>query len=235
MQVPHPTDLPEVTCCSTPSFVIHGGVCNTSLRCRTRSGLSHRLERFMTLELEMLPGHPKITQQQFVDNHSVSHASNDVGCTTGRCNDTQPHDSRLNIVQWPRPPVVHSKRWRFDEHTFTHTGTSGSMSFPTSYRPNTPTTDTLRSMIIHRGQAGGGHYVRIIHRDAHGWLLCGYSNAPVNVNTSEIRKARSVHVLRAYRTQSPEGKQKHNIAEKTTTSDKPQFRVKRSNAYETDR
>ena len=96
------------------------------------------------------------------------------------------HNQHMSIHQWPRVLLVHLKRWLFNERTNTFNKINEMLHFPATYTHNTNTNYSLRSIVVHIGQAHGGHYVAFTRDDRHDWLLYNDSASPVQVSEQTV-------------------------------------------------
>ena len=84
--------------------------------------------------------------------------------------------------------VVHLKRWKFNDRTRTRMKIDDFVRFPVTYRVSPDIIYNLRSIVVHRGRANGGHYVAYTRDEAHGWLRYDDARTPEQTPTSHVLK-----------------------------------------------
>ena len=81
---------------------------------------------------------------------------------------------------------MHLKRWFFDERSLTFEKIDDMLHFPATYTATAHINYSLRSIVVHIGQARGGHYVAYTHDDRHGWLLYNDTDSPARVSEQTV-------------------------------------------------
>ena len=95
---------------------------------------------------------------------------------------------QLEFIRWPHVLLVHSKRWEYNEFTKTFQKVDNAIDFPATYGPIANVSYILRSIVVHIGAAGSGHYVACARDDRHGWLHYDNSATPVRVDEHAVLK-----------------------------------------------
>ena len=137
--------------------------------------------------MEMLPGVATL-DQLIASRFELEPCDNDYRCSNAACYARGTHSKRCHIARWPQVLVVHLKLWRFNTGTQTRTKIDDFVNFPVKQRISADTTYTLRSIVVHRGRANGGHYMAFTRDEDHGWLYYDDARIPVATPISVVLK-----------------------------------------------
>ena len=189
MNTPPNEDLPQHVLDATPYYKIFGCVFRYTIHCTACSTSSSNLEAFTTLQLDLLSG-VKTLDHLVASRFAPAPCDSDYICSNTNCTARGTHSQSCNIVRWPQVLVVHLKRWSFDALTQAHTKIEQFVQFPATHRPNPDTTYNLRSIVVHQGQANGGHYVAYTRDELHGWLYYNDADTPAATPLSVVLQQR---------------------------------------------
>ena len=105
----------------------------------------------------------------------------------GRC-DAVGRVCNVEIVRFPKTLVLQLKRWSQDLHGH-WIKIANHVEFPFILDLSSIQQYRLRSLVIHSGNAGGGHYTALVRTDEHIW--CKYDDAalPSEVPWAEVLQA----------------------------------------------
>ena len=90
----------------------------------------------------------------------------------------------------PQVLVLHLKRWQVTGRgaNFREKKIDKHITFATTLDLSAPTPQRylLRSVIVHSGQAGAGHYTSCIRTDDNDWFLCDDSCVPQRITEKQV-------------------------------------------------
>ena len=173
---------------STPYYKIFGGLTTSTITCNCCPYSSRRTDMFTCLSLAV-PFKEKQIEEVLKNHWDIENLSDEGDyCRACKAKKSQILDVRLE--RWPRVLVIHLKRRIFvratQEFDKNHTpvGFETCMLVPGKSRPY-----HLRAVIVHHGEAEGGHYTAFVKSVDNCWYDCDDWVSPRRVLTDEVLAA----------------------------------------------
>ena len=112
-------------------------------------------------------------------------------CPQDACKAEGRRSKRTELVQWPRVLMVALKRWKvISMHPFQREKVDAHVGFKLVWPAvHDEPPYVLRSLVVHSGVVGGGHYTAYVRAEDNSWYFCNDQQPP--------RLAQEVEVLRA--------------------------------------
>ena len=108
-----------------------------------------------------------------------------------QCSQAQSQSKHVQLERWPRVLVLHLKRWTVvsqwpfvREKNATPVGFEVSLAAPGKLFPY-----RLRAVLLHHGQAGGGHYTALVRSADNQWYHCDDALPPKRVPVADVLSA----------------------------------------------
>ena len=189
-------NLPEVqvngthnaTTHSTPYSEISGAILQTTTECNTCPRVARSLDPFHSLSLFLDP--TCSTLEQLIRQQWQPLEIDDYFCEA--CG-AREHCKTDRPVTTPQVLVLHLKRWMVTGRAphFRHKKIDRFIRFdPTLHLPTQKKRGyTLRSVIVHSGGAGSGHYTSFIRTDESQWYFCDDYEIPSKTTERQVLAA----------------------------------------------
>ena len=182
---------------STPYWNIFGGVLCSSTKCQ-RPGCGKESRTYDPLDrisLE-LPGDGRSTtieealEAHFSSEPLVGEGVNDF-CLEG-CGYRDCRARKLSVSRWPQVLCIHLKRLVRLPPDYSLRKIATDVVFRPELVPDAGApTYCLRSMCVHSGSAGGGHYTTYARKHSNDWYHCDDSQVPRPVDAAEVFAAQA--------------------------------------------
>eukprot|EP00158_Paraphelidium_tribonemae_P005325 Partr_v1_DN27279_c1_g1_i1_m38457 putative ubiquitin carboxyl-terminal hydrolase len=168
---------------------LFGGLLANEIRCLTCDTLTHRMEPFLDLSLDIPADHVSLTSliKHFCRTEILS-GRNKFYCDA--CGTYQEAEKRLKIHQLPRILVVHLKRFKYVEKMRRYVKLLNRVSFPLELRlqsaeakdkPAQDITYGLSAVVAHIGtDPSHGHYISIVKSMKKWWVFDDHIVEPVD-------------------------------------------------------
>jgi ubiquitin C-terminal hydrolase len=170
---------------SSPYWQTFGMVQAWTTRC-AGCGLTQRRFEPCALFLLEVPDAPRSLEQLL--RHSLPQGE-ELEDTCDGCRAYGRRSRDLCVARWPRVLVLQLKRWKvLSLHPFAHIKMDTDVSFQADLVP--PQQDApayrLRGVVVHQGEAGGGHYVSYVRTGGDAWYHCDDWRSPKPVGIDEV-------------------------------------------------
>ena len=113
------------------------------------------------------------------------------------CGNYQTRSVQISVLRWPRVLVLHQKRWEIVRvQPYQEIKNNARVSFETLLPLHTEEGNApyhLRGVVVHSGEAGGGHYIAYVRASNNLWYCCdcGSPQPPHVVSTAEVLEAQA--------------------------------------------
>ena len=174
---------------STPYYRTFGGLMLSTLSCNRCHYFSQKSEIFHCLSLAV-PAATSSIELALARHWNVQDlVDKSDHCT--ECGQSQCQQKKDQLARWPRTLVLHLKRWTvISQFPFVQEKNSTPVSFEVLLPvPEKAAPYTLRAVIVHHGQAGGGHYTAFVRSADHQWYHCDDNLEPKAVSTAKVLAA----------------------------------------------
>ena len=183
---------------STPYYRTFGGLSLSILKCNKCQYISRKREIFHCLTVEV-PAEDSIIEQ-VISDHWGTQELKDVGDYCRECGESQCQQRNLQLDRWPRVLVLHLKRWKVtslnpfrQEKRYTKVSFGEILPVPGKSLPY-----YLRAVVVHHGEAGGGHYTALVRSADHQWYHCNDFQPPCWASPETVTGADTVPEKNAY-------------------------------------
>ena len=155
---------------TTPHWQIFGSLVKSSTTCANCPQVTDRYEMMSSFSLAIPEqGEPKI-ETLFAD--ALGHeALDDVDDVCPNCTFMRQRSKTTVLERCPQVLVLHLKRWKFNARRGGFEKLHTRVSFETLLPLHMHAYD-LRSVIVHHGEAGGGHYTAFVRAADNHWYHC---------------------------------------------------------------
>ena len=162
---------------------------SSTLSCHCCQYVSRKQEIFSALTLEL----PTVssTIEQLLANHWSLQDLIDDGDYCHECGAEKCQSKSLQLERWPQILVLHLKRWTvISQWPFVQKKNPANISFEVCLPvPGKILPYSLRAVVVHQGQAGGGHYIAIVRCQDNHWYYCDDFRPPRRVLVDEVLAA----------------------------------------------
>ena len=97
----------------------------------------------------------------------------------------------MEILRWPPVLVLSLKRWTWSRVDGAPDKIDRHVSFETMLPVAPGTQYHLRSVVVHTGPVGGGHYTSYVRGSDNYWYFCDDSSDPRRCPTEEVLRAQA--------------------------------------------
>ena len=98
-------------------------------------------------------------------------------------------------MRMPDVLVLHLKRWAYNVATHEWDKIPTKVSYETLLTLSVDAIYDLRSVIVHHGAAGGGHYTSFVRAQNNRWYLCDDARTPEPCSTERALAAQAYMLL----------------------------------------
>jgi len=176
---------------SSPFWMIFGTVCRTTETCAACGHTSEaKLEHLHSVSMA-IPAETCTIEDIFFRHWGLEPL--DDLCPRATCRAQGRRSKRTELIKWPQVLVVTLKRWRVlslspyrRQRVPTHVGFKLAWSAEHDRPPY-----LLRSLVVHSGEAGGGHYTAYVRGQDNVWYFCDDWYAPRQVAVAEVLGAQA--------------------------------------------
>ena len=177
---------------STPKWKIFGGLQQQTTTCAQCGACVIDHQPFTDVQLEV-DDVSALTLETRVGNHFGHEGLEDSSCEQcpryGKERVLGTRSKYTEVIRWPTVLVLHLKRW-----AWTPTGQRKihrHIAFATKLSLPDTSPYCLRSVVVHSGDAGGGHYTSYVRAQNDRWFFCNDSDTPVEVPTETVLEAQA--------------------------------------------
>ena len=105
------------------------------------------------------------------------------------CGATGARTKTTTMVRKPEIFVLHLKRWAFDAARCRHNKVHTPVSFETLLTLDVGASYDLRSVVVHHGEAGSGHYTAFVRAQSNFWYHTDDDEPPEQCSTDQVLAA----------------------------------------------
>jgi ubiquitin C-terminal hydrolase len=105
-------------------------------------------------------------------------------CPNPACRAENKRVKNTRVDKWPKVLVLMLKRWRWQEHQQGFQKISRHISYKTLLQVPGGPPYALRSVVVHSGNGGAGHYTARVRGQDNSWYLCNDAEAPAKISTA---------------------------------------------------
>ena len=177
---------------STPYWSIFGGVQCSNVKCQ-RPGCgreSRTYDPFDRLHLELPDDGVGTTIEELLKGYFKNEPllgqdlcpREEAGCGYRNC-----RARKLSVSRWPQVLCIHLKRLVRLPPDYEYRKIATDVAFLPEFVPvSGAPAYCLRSLCVHSGAAGGGHYTTYAHKNRNDWYHCDDERAPRRVDAAEV-------------------------------------------------
>ena len=176
---------------SSPFWMICGAVCRTTEICAACEHTSEAKVEHLHSVAMAIPAETSTIEEIFLRHWGLEPL--DDLCPRATCRAQSRRSKRTELIKWPQVLVVTLKRWRVlsmnpdrIQKDPTHVGFELAWSAEHDRPPY-----LLRSLIVHDGEAGGGHYTAYVRGQSNVWYFCDDWCSPRQVAVAEVLGAQA--------------------------------------------
>ena len=114
---------------------------------------------------------------------------------TCRCGGRNTRTKDTVLVRKPQVLVLHLKRRAFDPVLLRPSKLHTPVSFETVFTLDAHASYDLRSVVVHGGSVGGGHYTAFVRAQDNFWYFCDDSHAPARCPTRDVLAAEAYMLI----------------------------------------
>ncbi len=172
---------------TTPFWKAFGAVMLSTTRC---AGCNYTQPKYEMCAVHNLPVPPVATS--LIRLVQGSWGDEDLRDVCGRCGQAGRRTRSWQVAKWPRALVLSLKRWKVVSQV---PFVQRKLPTPVSFTPELDNVVQgapayrLRSVVVHHGVAGGGHYVAYVRTPGDQWYHCDDEVAPRRVQVEEVQRA----------------------------------------------
>jgi len=185
-------NLGENTTFSTPMWWAFGGVQQSSIACRACGRSSIKYE--MCSHVALAVSGENSTIERLLASHWEPEAliDEDDCCTFEGCGVYWRRTKTTRMSRWPRVLVLHLKRW----HQVFHQGPYCKLDTRVDFRESLHVDEAgtlydLKAVIVHSGDAHGGHYTSYVRAFEQRWFFCDDGRKPREVSSYEAMNSQA--------------------------------------------
>ena len=183
---------------TTPMWSYFGGLLRTRLRCAACGRTSVTYNLYNHLQLELAGNDLKNIEDLLAMYQDVAPLDGDVPCSIPSCGRFGTQNKEERIHSWPQVLVLHLKRWDFDRSTQSATKVNREISYETVLPISQNYMYHLVGVVVHAGQAGGGHYTAYVRSPANMWFYYDDAHAPRPCTNNDALGAKRLAYLLSY-------------------------------------
>ena len=178
------------TAYTTPHWKLFGALVRETTKCSNCPHLIIKHDVCSSFSVAVpRAGHPTI-ETLFTD--TLGHEPlDDAADRCAHCGRHRCRSKETVLVRKPQVLVVHLKRWTFDRALLRPDKIPTHVSFETLLPLDADNTYDLRSVIVHHGDAGGGHYTAFVRAQDNLWYHCNDEEAPKTCSTEQALRAQA--------------------------------------------
>ena len=166
---------------TTPFWNTFGGIKLETVRCRSCLHISDTYVPYNNLQL----GIERLAVQTVEHAINQSLGAEDIEYTC-RCGSVNTSAKTTSIIRWPKVLVLHLKRWHWNRLTGLPEKIDTHISFETLLPIGHGTPYSLRSLVVHTGEVGAGHYTALARAQNNFWYNFDDRRTPARVPTDSV-------------------------------------------------
>jgi len=168
---------------TTPFWQIFGALTLQVTRCARCTKTTESYQMQSTFSIAVPQSGTPLIEELFANSLGTENLEDTDRCTNEHCRRVGCRAKTTTLVRPPQVLVLHLKRWHYDRHTQTLDKIYTHVSYETFFPLTRETSYNLRSVLVHRGAAGGGHYIAYVRAQNNHWYLCNDAAAPCSCST----------------------------------------------------